>query len=55
MIAQALNFNHTNLGAAGFASTARELGGQPFLNNLEGLRRLPQPIRFGPGPRKGPK
>jgi serine/threonine-protein kinase len=55
MIAQALNFNHTNLGAAGFTSTARELGGQPFLNNIEGLRRLPQPIRFGPGPRKGPK
>jgi serine/threonine-protein kinase len=57
MIAEALNFNHANLGAAEFASTARRLaeGKKGFLNTLEGLRSPPQPNRFGPGARKGGK
>src|SRR5439155_12383788 len=48
MIAEALNFNHVNLGAAEFAGTARRLAGEKsgFLNTLEGLRRPPQPNRF---------
>jgi serine/threonine-protein kinase len=57
MIAEALNFNHANLGAAEFAGTARRLadGKVGFLNTLENLRRPPQPNRFGPGVRKGGK
>jgi serine/threonine-protein kinase len=43
MVAEALTYNHVNLGEGEFGRVARRLGGPQFERNLERLRRPPAP------------